>query len=47
MNAQGVARCFVQGQAEIIEAHNLMELACQFMEQRGQLAMRDNRFRNG
>ena len=47
MNAQGVARCFVQGQAEIIEAHHLMESACQLMEQRGQLAMRDNRFRNG
>jgi hypothetical protein len=47
MNAHGVARCFVQAQAEIIEAHNLMESACQLMEQRGQIAVRDNCFRNG
>ena len=47
MNAQGVARCFVQGQAEIIEVHHLMEPACQLMEQRGQIAVRDDRLRNG
>jgi hypothetical protein len=47
MNAQGVARCFVQGQAEIIEAHHLMEPACRLMEQRGEIAVGDNRFRNG
>jgi hypothetical protein len=47
MNAQGVARCFVQGQAEIIEVHHLTEPACQLMEQRGQVAVRDDRFRNG
>ena len=47
MNAQGVARCFVQGQAEIIEAHHLMEPACQLMEQRGEIAVGENRFRNG
>jgi hypothetical protein len=46
MNAQGVARCFVQGQAEIIEAHYLTEPARQFMEQRGQIAVGDNRLRN-
>jgi hypothetical protein len=46
MHAHGVARCFVQAQAEIIEAHNLMEPACQLMEQRGQIAVRDNCFRN-
>jgi len=39
MYAHGVARCFVQVQGEIIEAHHLMEPACQFMEQRGQLAV--------
>src|ERR1700736_464844 len=40
MNAQGVARCFVQGQAEIIESHHLMEPACHLMEHRGQLGGR-------
>ena len=35
MRTHGVARCFVQGKAEIIEAHHLMEPACQLMEQRG------------
>jgi len=37
----------VQGQAEIIEVHHLMEPACQLMEQRGQIAVRDDRLRNG
>src|SRR5271155_2284317 len=47
MHAYGVARCFMQGQREVIEAHHLMEPVCQLMEQRGQIAVRDNRFRNG
>jgi hypothetical protein len=47
VHAHGVARCFVQGQAEIIESHHEMEPAGQLMEQRGQIAVRDNRFRNG
>jgi hypothetical protein len=47
VDAHGVAGCFVQVQGEIIEAHHLMEPAGQLMEQRGQIAVRDNRFRNG
>ena len=47
ISGHGVARCFVQGQAEIIEVHHLMEPAGQLMEQRGQIAVRDDRLRNG
>ena len=32
--------------AEVIEAHHLMEPAGQLMEQRGQIAVRDDRFRD-
>jgi hypothetical protein len=47
VRAHGDARCFVQVQGEIIEANHLMEPACQVMEQRGQIAVRDNRFGDG
>ena len=47
MQAHGVARCLVQDQGEAIELHHLMEPAGQLMEQRGQIAVRDDRFRNG
>ena len=47
MQAHGVGRCLVQDQGEGIELHHLMEPAGQLMEQRGQIAVRDDRFRNG
>jgi hypothetical protein len=47
MHAHGVTGCFVQVQGEVIEAHHLMKPADQLMEQRGQIAVRDDRFRNG
>jgi hypothetical protein len=47
MHAHGVARRLVQEQGEVIEAHQVMKLSGQLMEQRGQIALRDNRFRNG
>ena len=37
----------MQDQGEIIELHHLMEPAGQLMEQRRQIAVRDDRFRNG
>ena len=47
VQAHGVARCLVQDQGEAIELHHLMEPAGQLGEQRGQIAVQDNRFRNG
>ena len=47
MQAHGVGRCLVQDQGEVIEAHHLMEPAGQLVEQRGQIAVRDDRLRNG
>ena len=47
VQAHGVARRLVQDQGEAIELHHLMEPAGQFVEQRGQIAVRDDRFRNG
>ncbi len=47
VQAHGVARCLVQDQGEAIELHHLMEPAGQLVEQRGQIAVRDDRFRNG
>ena len=47
MQAHGVARCLVQDQGEAIELHDLMKPAGQLLEQRGQIAVRDDRFRNG
>jgi hypothetical protein len=37
----------VQGQDEVVEVDHLMELSGQLMEQRGQIAVRDDRLRNG
>ena len=42
-----LARRLVQDQGEVIEAHHLMEPAGQLVEQRGQIAVRDDRLRNG
>jgi hypothetical protein len=36
----------MQEQAEVIEPHHLMELVGQLVEQRGEIAVRDDRFRN-
>ena len=47
MQAHGVARRLVQDQGEAIELHHLMEPAGQLVEQRGQIAVQDDRFRNG
>ena len=47
VQAHGVGRRLVQDQGEVIEAHHLMEPAGQLVEQRGQIAVRDDRFRNG
>ena len=47
MQAQGVALRLVQVQAEVIEPHHLLEPAGQLVEQRGQIAVRDDRLRNG
>ena len=47
VQAQGVALCLVQEQGEVIEAHQVMKPAGQLVEQRGQVAVRDDRLRNG
>ena len=47
MQAHGVARRLVQDQGQAIELHHLMKPAGQVMEQRGQIAVRDDRFRHG
>ena len=47
MKAHDVARCLVQDQGEAIELHYPMEPTGQLVEQRGQIAVQDNRFRNG
>ena len=39
--------CLVQDQGEGIESHHVMEPAGQFMEQRGQIAVRRDRLRDG
>ena len=46
VQAHGVGRRLVQDQGEVIEAHHLMEPAGQLVEQRGQIAVRDDRFRD-
>ncbi len=43
----GVARRLVQNEAEIVEAHHLVKPAGQLVEQRRQVAVRDDRFRDG
>ena len=47
MQAHGVGRRLVQDQGEGIESHHLMEPAGQLVEQRGQIAVRCDRLRNG
>ncbi len=47
VQAHGVGRCLVQDQGEGIELHHLTEPAGQLVEQRGQIAVRDDRLRNG
>ena len=47
MQAHDVVRRLVQDQGEPIELHHLMESAGQVMEQRGQIAVRNDRLRNG
>jgi hypothetical protein len=47
VHAQGVARRLVQHQAEVVEAHYGMEPAGQFVEERRQIAVRGDRFRDG
>jgi hypothetical protein len=42
----GVARRLVQDQAEVIEVHHLVKPAGQLVEQRGEVAVRDDRFRD-
>jgi hypothetical protein len=43
----GVARRLVQDQAEVIEVHHVVKPPGQLVEQRGQVAVRDDRFRDG
>ena len=45
MQAHDIARCIVQDQGEAVERHDLMEPAVQLVEQRGQIAVQDDRFR--
>ena len=47
VQAHGVGRCLVQDQGEVIEAHHVMEPAGQLVEQRGQVAVRRDRLRDG
>ena len=47
VQAHGVGRCLVQDQGEGIELHHLTKPAGQLLEQRGHIAVRDDRFRNG
>ncbi len=43
----GLARRLVQDEAEVVEAHHLVKPGGKLVEQRGQIAVRDDRFRNG
>jgi hypothetical protein len=47
VQAHGVGRRLVQDQGEVIEAHHVMEPAGQLVEQRGQVAVRGDRLRDG
>ena len=47
MQAHGVGRCLVEDYDDVIEAHQLMKPAGQFLEQPLQIAMRDNCLRDG
>jgi hypothetical protein len=46
MHLHGVARRVVQDQREVIEAHDVMKPVGQRVEQRGEIAVRDDRFRH-
>ena len=46
MQAHGVGRCVVQDQGEGIKLHHLTEPAGKLLEQRGRIALRNDRFRN-
>jgi len=46
VQAHGVPLRLVQVQTKVIKARHLMKPAGQFMEERGQVAVRDNRFRH-
>jgi hypothetical protein len=45
--AQGVARGLVRVQDNVMDAHAVLRPANQLMEQRGQIAVGDDHFRNG
>jgi len=47
VQAHGVGCCLVEDYDDVIEAHELMEPAGQFLEQPLQIAMRDNCLRDG
>ena len=47
MQAHGVGRFLAQDQNKVIEAYHLTKLAGQLLEQRGQIAVSDDRLRSG